>query len=119
MMVSFFWTGYYTEIRIVDFICLILSVLTIFIWIMTRNLVFSAVLLVFIDVVSCIPTLRKTWINPQTEDKIAWIISFLSIIFAFLAIENYSVLTALSPGWNIIFNFSMAMLTFRNSSHIK
>jgi hypothetical protein len=46
-----------------------------------------------IDFIAYIPTARKAWRNPGSENPIAWTLFALSFLFALLALESYNLLT--------------------------
>ncbi len=61
-------------------------------WILDHHRV-AIFMVSIIDFIAYIPTIRKVWRDPKSENAIAWTLFALSFLFALLALESYSLLT--------------------------
>ena len=93
------------------------SLLAIPLWLITDTPLWSVILITIIDTTGFYPTYRKSWFAPQQESALSFSLGGFKHIFTVLALENYSVITALFPLSLVIMNFSfIAMLYYRRWS---
>jgi uncharacterized membrane protein HdeD (DUF308 family) len=59
-------------------------------WVLTKDPVWSVVLVSVIDTLAFIPTLRKSWHRPHEEVAATFVLGMLGFICALVAIENHS-----------------------------
>jgi len=78
-----------------DTLLFVASLGAIFIWIFTKNAIYSVILISIIDFAAFIPTIRKGYEEPMTETISTYFIAALSNIFALMALSIYSLTTAL------------------------
>lgn len=78
-----------------DTICLIGSILSIILWIFTKNPLLAVILISVIDIMAFMPTYRKGYEEPHTETVSTYLFSSISSMFALIALTNYSVVTVL------------------------
>lgn len=91
-----------------------LSLLAIPLWLITDTPLWSVILITLIDIAGFYPTFRKSWYAPEQESALSFSLGGFKHIFTVLALQNYSVITALFPFSLIIMNFSfLAMLYYR------
>ncbi len=64
-------------------------------WIYTNDPTMSVIVVVAIDVVAFIPTLRKTWLEPKTESPLLYGTNVLRHILALLSLQAYNIATTL------------------------
>jgi hypothetical protein len=99
---------------LVDWISLGLALLSILLWQLTGTPVFSVFLICFIDALAYVPTFRKSFSKPREESMTAFVLFTLKFIFVLLALERYSIITALYPAWIILLNtVFVGMLVWR------
>ena len=53
----------------------------------------AIILMIILDLLVLAPTVKKIWINPDTEDKLAWIMASISHILVFFSLENITFTT--------------------------
>lgn len=82
-----FWYGYSQWTR-VDVICIAAAGISIIPWILSDNASLTLLINVFIDSVGAIPTLIKTYHEPETEDFNAWLIFFIANTIQLFAITT-------------------------------
>lgn len=84
----------YSEWTKLDIFCLIAAALSLIPWIFANDAILTLIINVFIDSTGAIPTLVKTYKEPDTEDLIAWIIFFIANTLQLLALTqlNFSII---------------------------
>jgi len=80
-----------------DWIFFILAILSLPLWYVTSDPVWTVVILTSIDVMAFVPTVRKTYIMPFSEPIIFFAIFALRDLLVILALEHYSIATVLFP----------------------
>ena len=82
-------------------------------WIFTKDPTWSVVIVVSIDLIAFIPTLRKTWYYPQTETPTLYSMNVLRHILTLFSLQAYNVATMLHSIAMITTNSLMAGFLFR------
>ena len=99
-----------------DAIFLVLALISLGLWLVAKQPLLSAILIMTVDVFGFIPTIRKTWINPYSENTSFYIINTLRFAFAFCALSEYSIITVLYPAvWFINNGVFVGMLAYRKN----
>lgn len=80
-----------------DTIFFVGALLSLGIWLIADQPVISVLLISVIEHLGFIPTIRKSWNKPYSETLITYEINTFRFSLAILAIENYSIITTLSP----------------------
>lgn len=75
---------------IVDTICSIGSAVGIVVWIISGNPVIAMCSFLIVDFLAAIPTIVKSWHNPEEENAFTWAITFVSGLINLFAIEDWS-----------------------------
>lgn len=88
------WHGT-SNIKSFDLICLIGALFAIGIYLFLHNGLLSVILVVAIDFIALLPTLRKTYQEPNTETMSLYLLGFLGHIFSLFAIANFTIITSL------------------------
>ncbi len=78
-----------------DTVSFIAALVAIVIWILTKNAMYSVILISLIDFIGFIPTMRKGYEEPQSETVSTYALAALSNVFALLALSSYSISTSL------------------------
>lgn len=94
------------NIKVFDKICLVASLISIFIWFFLKTPFYSVILISIIDFVGFLPTLRKSYLEPETETILTYELSVLSALLAILSLSDFSFVTS----------FYLISLTVTNSS---
>lgn len=102
-----------------DTIFLILALIALGLWLLAKQPLLSAILIMTVDVFGFIPTIRKSWINPYSENISFYIINTIRFAFAFCALSEYSIITVLYPlVWLINNGAFVGMLVFRRNANV-
>lgn len=100
-------------IRRIDTVFLCIALVGILPWILTKDPTLSVVIAVGIDVVAFVPTLRKTWREPDTETPILYSANVLRHMLALFSLQAYNVATMLHSIAMILTNTLMTVLILR------
>lgn len=93
-----------------DWITLTIALLTIPLWMLTNNALYSVIIVCIIDTLGYIPTVRKSWSRPQHEPASGYAISGMAAFCSILAIEHYAPTTWLYSAVLTISNFALVAL---------
>ena len=97
-----------------DTIFLVIALLGLIPWALTNDPTVSVIIAVSIDVIAFMPTLRKTWLHPQTETPILYGTNVLRHILALFSLQTYNIATTLHSVAMITTNSCMTlMILFR------
>jgi hypothetical protein len=118
IIIFFFSLRYgFKNLKRVDTVFLIIALLGIIPWILTKDPTVSVVIAVGIDLVAFIPTIRKTWAYPKTETPILYSMNVLRHIFMLTSLKAYNVATMLHSISMITVNFIMTILILRKNKN--
>lgn len=73
-----------------DTICIVAAALSLIPWILSNNAILTLIINVLIDSTGAIPTLVKTYKEPETEDFTAWLIFFIANTIQVIAVTNWN-----------------------------
>ena len=97
-----------------DWIFFIGALLSIPVWYVTGDPLWSVIIITIIDAVAFVPTFRKAYFHPDTENASTYALSGIKFIFSLLALGTFSMTTALYPASLVIANLVfVAMLLWR------
>lgn len=85
------------EIVKIDTAFLILAFIALGLWLIAKQPVLSAILTTLIDLLGFVPTIRKSWSKPFTETLTFYYLNLFRFGLAVVALQKYSVVTALYP----------------------
>lgn len=108
---SFINKNSYWKLWKLDYICLILAILALILWWITKNPLLAIIFWITADFLAAIPLLIKMYNFPDTENIypfIAWLIANLS---AFLVIKNWTMEEYLFPLYLVVI-FSILILIY-------
>ncbi len=78
-------------------------------WLLTKDPTLSVIIVVIIDAIAFIPTLRKTWKEPKTETPILYGSNVLRHILALFSLQAYNIATTLHSISMILANTLMTL----------
>lgn len=82
-------------------------------WIILKDPTWSVIIMVSIDLVAFIPTLKKTWSQPKTESPLLYGSNVLRHGFALMALSSYNIATILHSISMIVTNTIMTYFILR------
>lgn len=77
--------------------CLFTAVIGLVLWGVFGAPLIAIMILTSVDVVGALPTIRKSYHEPESEDKLAWVLFFLGSVANVLAIKEWLFAIALYP----------------------
>lgn len=88
------------KIQKLDIICGIFSFVGLLLWMITKVGNIAIIFAIFADILACIPTVVKSWYDPETENNWAFLTGSINSVFGLLVIrswnfENYAFLAYL------------------------
>jgi hypothetical protein len=104
----------FKQIKKIDTIFLISALLGFIPWILTKDPTISVIIVVTIDLVAFIPTLRKTWNHPKSETPILYAMNVSRHILTLFSLGAYNIATTLHSIVMIVTNSFMTVLILRN-----
>ncbi len=110
-----FKKGNLNPIKKVDHLFLIVALLGLIPWALTKDPTISIVIVVLIDLVAFIPTLRKTWFNPETERPLLYEMNVTRHILTLFSLGAYNLATTFHSIIMIITNTLMTVFIKRKS----
>lgn len=93
-----------------DWLCLILAAIAMPLWWFSGTPLYSVILLTLIELLGFGPTLRKTLLDPYSESVIYFALNILKYLFAALALESWTLETALYPVATGVMAFAFTVL---------
>lgn len=102
--------GYTTWTRL-DTFCLVGAGLSLIPWVFANNPAYTLIINLLIDSIGAIPTIVKTYREPETEDANSWLVFFTANTLQLFAISTWN-LSSLYPIYLFILAGTMITLTF-------
>jgi hypothetical protein len=96
-----------------DIICLIGALIGIILWISTKNPLTALYIGVAIEFLGTVPTFKKAYFQPETEDTLAWVIDNIGAFINLFALTSFSLHLLIYPLWNIIGGTAVTILLLR------
>lgn len=103
------------HIRAIDNYFLVIALLGLIPWFLTKDPTISVVLVVVIDIVAFVPTLRKTWMHPETEKPLLYGMNVGRHALTLLSLGSYNIATTIHSIAMIFINTLMVLFIRRKS----
>jgi hypothetical protein len=102
------------DITTSDTIVAILALIAIGFWLIAKQPIVSVILTVIADLLSFVPTVRKSWNKPHTETLSLYVTNTLRFTIALTAVKHYTILASLwLAAWVIGNGLFVIMLVVR------
>ena len=102
------------KVILIDTVFLILAFVALGLWLIAKQPVMSVILATIVDLLGFAPTIRKSWNNPFTENITFYYLNSARFTLAVIALQQYSILTALYPiSWLVANSLFAIMLAIR------
>lgn len=98
-----------------DTLFLIIALLGLIPWIVTKDPTLSVIIAVSVDVVAFIPTLIKTWNHPHTEVPILYSMNVFRHILTLFTLDAFNIATTLHSFAMIVTNSIMTFFIMRHA----
>lgn len=93
-----------------DVVFLVLSLLALFLWLVVKQPVWSAVLATAVEILGFVPTIRKSWNNPYSETLFTYEVCTVRYGVSILSLQKLNILTVLYPVAWLIANFIFTII---------
>jgi hypothetical protein len=93
-----------------DIACYTLLILDLGIWAVTNNALLAIVLTMVADMIALVPTVVKTWKDPQSETYYWWLMGVVAPVFGILSEGNFSLQEVLFPVYLLLANLAVVLL---------
>lgn len=114
IIIFFFSLQYgFKNIQKTDTIFLVIALLGIVPWVLTKDPTISVIIAVSIDLVAFMPTIRKTYQHPETETPMLYSMNVLRHILMLFSMQAYNIATTLHSIAMITTNTLMTGLILR------
>ena len=110
---NYLFNGKIGQIRKIDHYFLVIALLGLVPWALTKDPTISVVIVVLIDIIAFIPTLRKTWFQPKTEQPLLYEMNVARHILTLFSLQAYNVATTFHSIAMICTNTTMTVFIKR------
>lgn len=96
--------------------CLLICLISFILWKATANPLIALLIMLGIDMTGALPTLRKTYYEPDTEDTLPWLVFCIGNtinFFNILVFEDWNAVSIPYPLYLFMLSFSMIILINR------
>ncbi len=90
---KYLFRGKVGHIRMIDNYFLVACLLGLIPWALTKDPTISVVIVVLIDIIAFIPTLRKTWAHPRSEQPRLYEMNVARHILTLFSLQSYNIAT--------------------------
>jgi hypothetical protein len=109
----------FKQIKKTDTYFLLIALLGLIPWAITHDPTISVVIVVCIDLVAFVPTIRKTYENPDTERPLLYFMNVLRHILTLFSLQAYNIATILHSVAMILTNTLMSWILLRPKKRTK
>lgn len=81
------------HIKKIDHVFLVVALAGLIPWALTNDPTISVVIVVLIDIVAFIPTLRKTWMHPESERPLLYEMNVARHVLTLFSLQTYNIAT--------------------------
>ncbi len=106
------------HIRTIDNYFLVVALLGLIPWALTKDPTISVVIVVLIDIIAFIPTFRKTWLSPDTEKPLLYEMNVARHVLTLFSLQTYNIATTFHSIAMICTNTIMTIFIKRKSGKI-
>lgn len=103
----------FKHIRKIDTVFLVIALLGLIPWALTKDPTLSVIIAVSIDLIAFIPTLRKTWKRPETETPLLYGMNVARHGLALFSLQAYNIATVLHSIVMVVINSLMTIFILK------
>jgi len=105
------------DITTTDIIFLILALISLFLWLGINKPIWSIFFATAAEILAIVPTVRKTWNKPYSENLWAYEVAVLRHGLSIAALQRFNILTVLYPAsWAIVCAIFTTLVLIRRKS---
>ncbi len=104
------------DITLSDTLFLILSLVALYLWLVVKQPVWSAILATSVEILGFIPTIRKSWNKPHSETLFTYEVCAVRYGISIFSLQQLNILTVLYPiAWMVVnLTFTIILIVRRN-----
>ncbi|MEK7179987.1 MAG: hypothetical protein AAB706_00770 [Patescibacteria group bacterium] len=110
---SFKYWNWKARFTVFEYACLTISVISIVIWIVSQNPSLALTFNLIADFIAALPTLKKVYLDPSSENATTWIIIVIADILSLFAITEWSYGIVLLPLYFLLISTTIMLLSLR------
>src|SRR3989344_6543620 len=93
--------------------CLIIALISIPIWYISKSAILVLAINIFLDFIGLVPTIKKSYLRPEGEDRFAWTLESFAGLLNIFAIERWVFAIAFYPIYLLTINGIITILLYR------
>lgn len=105
-------SGYWKTTKF-DYFCGMFSIVALVLWIVIDLPVYAILLAALADFFAAIPTIKKSWTNPESETGIAYIMSLLSVLVILPTINVFDIQNTAFQIYLLVVNIILIFCIYR------
>lgn len=113
VLASFANKNGYWKTSTFDYVCGAFSVVALVMWLVVDMPVVAVLLAALADFFAAIPTIRKSWTNPETETGIAYVMSLFSVLIILPTIKVFDIQNTAFQIYLILVNIILIFSIYR------
>lgn len=110
---SFFNKKSYWKLKTLDYVCGILSVMALILWLITKEPIVAIIFAITSDVLAALPTLIKSYKFPETETGVAYLTGLFNALTSFFAIKTWNPIEYVFPIYLVIICTLLSLAIYR------
>ncbi len=96
-----------------DHVCLATAIIGLILWWFTASALTGLICFLAADFAAALPTICKSWYRPQTEDRLAWMITAIGAVINLLAIDRLNIGVMVHPLYMLVMNCLIVVFIWR------
>ena len=113
-LVSFVNKNGYWKTTKFDYFCGVFSIMALVLWLVVDLPVYAVLLAATADFFAAIPTIKKSWTNPESETGIAYVMSILSVLIIIPTIKVYDIQNTAFQAYLLLINIVIIFSIYRS-----
>ena len=93
------------DITVFDKVCLVLAIISILPWLLSKSVFWSVILATIIDLIAFFPTMRKTWRAPQSESLGSMYVDGVKHSLSMFSMGSYLLINLIYPASVLVTKF--------------
>lgn len=116
---SFFNKQAYWKLNTFDYVCGAMGAISLIFWLVADQPVVAVVMLVLTDSFAALPTIRKAWSNPETENAAVFVTGLIAASAGLMTLDNWRVLEYAFPVYLVLVNVMILSAMYGRTVFVK
>ncbi len=96
-----------------DKMCLVLAITSALLWYIFSSPLVALLSNIGIDFIGLIPTIKKSWLRPEGEDRVAWSLESSANVLNLFAVKAWTFGIVFYPVYLVVINIIITLLLFK------